>query len=724
MSSVLLSIVAPCFNESENIPELTERVFKTFVENNISGELVLVNDGSKDNTLSVIKEHQKKFSNLVLVNHEVNKGIEAGWNSGIAAASGTFVCLIDADLQNRPEDIHRMLKEIMASHVDIVQGVRINLELVKDSRYYLSKGLNFLLNSFFNMKSRDNKSGFVLAYKEVLEDILFHRLSYRYFQSFITVAAAAKGYSVKQIDTVFDQRKRGKSFLAQLPLKVIYYCIVDLFKGLYEYRISQFQETTIERFLLTHRPQKEDAPITGWRKLLWELMFKTMFLHKWMLSTPSKDYYNQLKKSQWLTSEDIKKLQLKKLKKLIIHAYNHVPYYRDKMIAQGLTPSDFSSLEDLSKLPFLSKSDVRKNLNFYLMSDNHKKSKILRIQTSGSTGEPFVCYADKHQLEIRWASTQRSLEWTGYVFGDKCARLWHQTLGMSWSQIFREKFDAFLNRRLFIPAFQMTEENIKNFVQKLKGYNPVLIDGYAESFNFLAYYLKSQNLDGVNPKGIVSSAQILPDASRTIIEKSFKCGVFDKYGSREFSGIAYECDAHAGHHVIGDSYIVEILKDGAPAKPGEMGEVVITDLNNYCLPMIRYRVGDLAVAVDNNTQCSCGRGLPRIGKIEGRVQAVIFGANGAFIPGTFFAHYFKDHDRIIRQYQVVQEAKGEVTLRVIKGPQFESAKFENIVNGLKEYLGSNTRIDVQFTESMELGRTGKHQGSISKVQYDFQNLSN
>src|SRR6185295_20378238 len=120
--------------------------------------------------------------------------------------------------------------------------------------------------------------------------------------------------------------------------------------------------------------------------------------------------------------------------------------------------------------------------------------------------------------------------------------------------------------------------------------------------------------------------------SRQIIESNFQCGVFDKYGSREFSGIAYECEAHEGHHIVAENYIVEILKDGVPAEPGELGEVVITDLNNFCMPLIRYRVGDLAVAMDNTKTCPCGRGLPRIGRIEGRTQAIIFGPNGLFMP--------------------------------------------------------------------------------------------
>jgi phenylacetate-CoA ligase len=253
-------------------------------------------------------------------------------------------------------------------------------------------------------------------------------------------------------------------------------------------------------------------------------------------------------------------------------------------------------------------------------------------------------------------------------------------------------------------------------------HQPVLIDGYAESFKLLAHYVKQHGLPGIKPKALMSSAQALPEQSREIIEKAFGCKVFDKYGSREFSGIAYECDAHDGHHVVAESYIVEILKDGRPARPGEVGEIVITDLSNNCLPFLRYRIGDLAVAMDTTVTCACGRGLPRIGKIEGIVQAIIVGTNGNYVPGTFFAHLFKDYDYIIRQYQVLQEEVGSMVLKVIKAPAFNDEAFGEVLSELRKFLGADMKINVDFVDHIPMVRTGKQQGSISKIQMDFQRI--
>ena len=573
------------------------------------------------------------------------------------------------------------------------------------------------------MKHRDNKSGFALTRKEVMLDILRHRFKYRYFQTFIAVAAHAKGYSMREVETLFESRQVGKSFMARFPLRVVLWCLVDIAKAMVEYRLRFKKEDVLEDFLKRNSCSQNPEPFVGWRRVLFEFYFLTTFLHKWAIGRKARRYYFELRRSQYLSPEQIRRLQAIKLRKLIHHAYVHVPYYRDVLDQSGINPTDIRTIDDLLKLPLLTKQCVRDNLYFDLLSNNHQKRKILRIVTSGSTGEPFTCFCDNHQLEIRWACTLRSQEWTGYRFGDRQARLWHQTIGMSWTQVLRERMDAILCRRTFVSAFEMTDANIKRFVKRLAHINPVLVDGYAESFNFLAHYLKSNDIKGFRPRAIISSAQILSADSRRVIEDAFGCRVFDKYGAREFSGIAYECEAHEGHHVVAESYIVEILKDGRPARPGEIGEVVITDLNNYCMPFIRYRIGDLAVAIDGTEPCTCGRGLPRIGQIEGRVQAVIRGTNGAFLPGTFFSHLFKEFDHAIRQYQVVQEAEGEIILKIIRARRYTNEAMDEILKELRRYLGEDMTINVKTVDHIPMVGTGKHQGSVSKLEFDYQRIT-
>jgi phenylacetate-CoA ligase len=715
-----VSVVVPCFNEARNLPELVDRLTTTLQGEDVVAEIILVDDGSSDDTGTVIDHLAQESSSVVPIHHRTNRGIEAAWASGVRLARGTNVCFIDADLQNLPEDVARLLREIRFSRADVVQGYRLSVVRPPLSRLVLSKGLNWILNGAFGMHQRDNKSGFVIARREVVADILRHRFSYRYYQTFIAVAAAAKGYRLREIETLFDDRRIGSSFLSNLPVDVVLWSFLDIAKAVVEFRVLGRPDPTLAEFLRQHPPARQDAGLTGWRRWLFGLFRLTAPLHKWVIGRDAWGYYDELRRSQYLSPADMRELQERKLRRLIAHAFDHVGYYRARMDELGLRPADIQTLDDLSKLPLLGKEVVRQRAYRGLLSDNHDKRQVLRVTTSGTTGEPLVCYADKRQLEMRWAATQRSVEWTGYRFGERTARLWHQTINMTRTQVVKERIDAWFSRRFFVPVFAISDRSIAGIVARLRRKRPVLLDGYAEALHLLADYITTHGLRAPRVRAVISSAQTLPDHSRQLIRRAFGCEVFDKYGSREFSGIAYECEAHDGHHVVAENYVVEILRNGHAAQPGELGEVVITDLNNFAMPFIRYRIGDLAVAMDGHRLCPCGRGLPRIGRIEGRLQSIIVGARGEYVPGAFFAHVLKDYDHLIRQYQVVQERPGAIRLRIVKGLRFDPVAFETVLRTLRTHLGEGTEIEVEFPPHIELGSTGKRELTVSTVGFDPQ----
>lgn len=447
-----------------------------------------------------------------------------------------------------------------------------------------------------------------------------------------------------------------------------------------------------------------------------------MPLHAWTIrGRHTRSKYRQLKKSEFAKPSDLRAIQDDRLRKLVEHAYQTSAFYRKRFEDLGLTPSDIHGVHDLDRLPLLSKNDVRENINSTLLSTAFQRSELLKITTSGSTGEPFTIFANRDQLEVRFAATLRALESTGWRFGQPQVRLWHQTLGMSRTQVVRERLDALLLNRRFIPAFEFSPKTIDEFVRRIESKKPVLIDGYAESLNFLASYLAAGNPIDLSPIAVMSSAQMLPRSTKETIEKSLKTKVFDKYGSREFSGIAYECLADNGHHVVDECYFVELLVDGRPARPGEVGEIVVTDLYNFATPMIRYRIGDLAVALDNSTPCPCGRGHSRIGEIQGRTQAIVHCANGTWMPGTFFAHFFKDYESVIRFFQIEQNRKGEFALRIVRGSHFSHESLHRILADLRQHVG-DTRIDIKLVDSIPLVRTGKRSPVISHMGVDFQDL--
>lgn len=719
VESVELSVIVPCLNEELNVPELGRRVLGAFDAGELAGELVLVDDGSRDGTAQAIRALMAAHPGRVTgAFHLQNRGVAAAWKSGAEAARGRLVATIDADLQYQPEDLLRLRRALHEHSVDVVQGYRSTIGRAKDKRYHISRAFNFMLNSAFGMDLEDNKSGMVMCAREVLLDLLSYEGNYFYWQSFIMVAAHAKGYSVKQVEALFEPRKAGQSFLDEQTVSASVKSVFDLGRALVEYR-NPGPPDVAKQFLRRHpvvdRTPGRD-PFSAARFRVYMAAFNRTH---WMITRDVEHYYETLCKTQWLAASELRELQDEKLRRLVRHAYRNVPYYRRKMQALGLHPEDIRGQADLAKLPLLSKAEVQQHLHFDIMSENHDKAQVLRVSTSGSTGEPFVCYADRAQLEFRWAATLRSQEWTGYRFGDPSVRLWHQTIGLSARQAARERADAELSNRTLVPVFELTDHNLEKTLRQMAQVKPVLMDGYAEAFHLLAEWALAHDYTGVRPRAIQSSAQMLTRPSRARIEEAFGCRVFDKYGSREFSGVAYECEAHAGHHVVAEGYVVELLTHGEPTRPGEVGEVVITDLNNYCMPFIRYRIGDLAEAM-TDAPCACGRGAPRIGDVQGRVQSIIQGADGQYVPGTFFEHFLKEYGYAIQRFQVIQERPRHMTFRVVKAGRYSDEVEREVLAGFRDVLGEKMQIDVELVDAIALVPTGKHVATLSKLPIDFQ----
>lgn len=721
-SNPILSIVAPCFNEEGSVEALSNRVNSSMTKAGITFELILVNDGSTDGTEAEIAKLAGTRPWLKIVNLEKNSGIPSAWLAGINKAQGKLVCFIDADLQNLPEDIPRLYEALISSQTDFVQAFRSEIDRKDTFRFVLSKALNGILNLTFGDSAKDNKSGFLIGPKFALLDALELNRGYFHFQSLIRVAARARGYTFTEVETLFGERFAGKSFLSGIKTyKTILQSLIDIARAIF--LIGRGKGDPRHGMLSTPMIAKKKLsnPYSGWRRVLFETYFLTMPLHKWLISKNARTIYLQLKALEYSSKEELEIYQLDRLNRLLHHAATRVPYYRRKQLADSL-PTTLSDVSELSQWPLLSKSDVRENLYFDLFSEQHMKRQMHKISTSGSTGQPFTTYADKYQLEVRFATTLRALEWTGWRFGDRQARLWHQTIGMSYSQIIKEKIDSLFMRRIFIPAFDISSQNINNFVARIRKHKPVLIDGYAESLNFLATYVAEGNKPGFSPQAMMSSAQALPDNVRARIEDAFKTRVFDKYGSREFSGIAYQCEKSDDHHVMAESYVVELVTEGRPSRIGEIGEILITDLNNYSVPLIRYRVGDLAEAVDNSVPCECGRNQPRIGKIQGRTQAIVICAGGKWMPGTFFAHFFKDYEPLVRLFQIHQTQVGSFTLKIVKNDSWNEQKFRAMMATFLTHVGHDTNVDVQFVDQIPLLRTGKRSAVVSEVDYDFQNM--
>jgi phenylacetate-CoA ligase len=428
-------------------------------------------------------------------------------------------------------------------------------------------------------------------------------------------------------------------------------------------------------------------------------------------------HLEEFEKTQWLSVDEIKKIQWKKLKNLLEYAHANIPFYHRIFKTLNMTPKDISTPDDFRKLPLLSKEDIRNNIND-MLSLNYKKSDLIPNSTGGSTGVNLNFFSDKKRSGYVSAIVLRSGCWAGLEIGDKNAFLWGSPFDISLQDNLKNKIYDKLFRTLFLSSYNLSEENMLVYAKKLLQYKPKVIVGYPSPLYHFARFLEENGIRDINPKSIISSAEVLYDYQKELIESVFQCKVFNRYGCREFSTIAQECSEHSGMHINSEHVYLECLKgDGEPVSPEERGELVITDLDNYGMPFIRYRIGDIGVLSDR--KCNCGRGLPIIEKVEGRTFDMIVGTNGRAVGGTFWTLLLRTAIEGIKQFQVVQETMSEINIKVVPEETFEEGQRDILIKRIREYLGEDMNINFQMVDKIPLTKSGKYRFVISKVAHSL-----
>ena len=428
-------------------------------------------------------------------------------------------------------------------------------------------------------------------------------------------------------------------------------------------------------------------------------------------------HFKELEKTQWLSAEEIKKIQWKKLKNLLEYAYAYVPYYHQVFKSLKMTPKDIHSPRAFEKLPLLSKENIRDNMS-RMMSIVYKKRNLIPNSTGGSTGVTLNFFNDGKHSGCVSAIALRCKYWAGLEIGDKNAFLWGSPVDISLQDNLKNKIYNKLFRTLFLSSYNLSEENMLIYARKLIRHKPKVIIGYASPLYHFAKFLKKNGIKGINPKSIISSAEVLYDYQRESIESVFQCRVFNAYGCREFTTIAQECSEHTGMHINAEHVYVECLKgDGEPAAPRERGELVITDLDNYGMPFIRYRIGDVGVLSDRKS--NCGRGLPILEKIEGRAFDIIVGTNNRYFDGHFFSILLRTAVDGIKQFQVVQESKNEIDIKIVVDEAFKKGRIDILANKIREFCGNDMQVNFKIVDEILPTKSGKFRFVISKVPNSF-----
>lgn len=423
----------------------------------------------------------------------------------------------------------------------------------------------------------------------------------------------------------------------------------------------------------------------------------------------------EFEKNEWYSSEELKEYQSERLRTLIRHCYENVPYYRGVMDERKLRPEDIRSVDDLTKLPLLTRDGIRDNFDA-LIARNHRRSSLIMGHTSGTTGSPLEFLYDSNICLVKTVADWRQKKWAGINPGDRMAFF----LGRVVVPISRKKppfwRTNWVLNHIFFSSFHLSDENIDKYIEKLHQYAPLALEGYPSTVSIIARFLLSRKRT-LPLKAVFTSSETLFPQQKEAIESAFECRLFDFYGLAERTMFATECDSHEGHHLNMDFGITEILKnDSQPAAPGEMGRIVTTGLYNFGMPLIRYQTSDITAL--KKEKCSCGREFPLMEDVTTKAEDIITTLDGRLISSSILTHPFKPMHNVAES-QIIQEDRQNITIKIIKRPSYSDEDTQYLLKEFKERVGDGMNVRIEFVESIPRTSSGKFRWVISRVPLEF-----
>lgn len=426
-------------------------------------------------------------------------------------------------------------------------------------------------------------------------------------------------------------------------------------------------------------------------------------------------YFHYLMKMQHLPRVEIEKIQRHRLFKLLQYAQREIPYY--SKIMGGMKIDEEHIVELLRDLPMLTKDIIRDRFNeLHKIRDGVS---TYRNTSGGSTGEPVLLMQDRDYSDWNEASKLLVEGWAGYFPGLSKIVLWGADRDMESGNlnVLQKLSRNLLNSRM-LNSYRISDDNMGEFVACTNYHKPHTILAYVESIDDIARYIEKRTIFCFSPHAIITAAGTLFDEVRRRLEEVFDCSVYNNYGSREVGGIAFSCHNDEGLHVLPFTQFVELLKpDGSLCtKEGEEGEVVITLLTNYTMPLIRYRIGDRAVLGPRS--CDCGIKFPLLKEVQGRISDIIVTPDGNHMDAHLFNHlfFFKPW---LKRYQVVQEQEDCIKIKielssVADAKQLCLADQKEISERINE-ISKALKIRYEIVEMVEKTLTGKYRYVVSRL---------
>ena len=426
--------------------------------------------------------------------------------------------------------------------------------------------------------------------------------------------------------------------------------------------------------------------------------------------------YKALRNHQWNTLEENKKIQQKKLYKLINYAGQNIAYYKRLIKEYHIQFSEDTIFDDIKKFPILTKDIIRNNFDKLYKFRDHT---YYRNSSGGSTGEPVAFYQDKNYLEWAIASKYLFNEWAGRQIGDPMVKIWG-----SLSHTLRggQNFKGYLRQQLsgitILNSNKMTEKVMYEYVKRINNIKPCLILTYTSSIDELAHFIQEHYLSVYSPPSIMTTAGVLYPEVYERIKKVFVTKIFNRYGSREVSDIACNCEKSNGLHLNTDIHYLEIVDDeGREVEVGKPGNIIITLLTNYTMPLIRYKIGDRGILSAKNSQCE--HGFPLLKKVTGRIKSVFINKFGDSIDDDLFIVLFRLEENV-KQFQIIQEAIDYIVINLVLMDKTKlkdvNEDFKEVNQTIRKVIGEDTKIKYNIVDGIKPSPSGKYMYAFSRVK--------
>lgn len=432
------------------------------------------------------------------------------------------------------------------------------------------------------------------------------------------------------------------------------------------------------------------------------------FFHPWSLWK----LHRFLEHSQWLDASQIAERQNALLRRMILHAYENVPYYREVFDSRGISPHDIRSSADLGCLPRMNKSIIRRE-HSRLRARNAEKYGAYEVKTSGTTGQPVRFLLDRHANVLEFAYYWRWFSWSGYRLRERFAELSSSHFIRDPARIAQPYAFQRYCGRLLLNSIELSPSRAAQFATAVRRYRPRYLKGTPSAVSQVASLLHSLGIDDLRFNAVFTTGEMLLPATRRLISDTLRSPVLDSYGHMERTVAICECPA-GSLHVNPEYGVLEVGGETCPADGNlRKGVAIGTGLHCFAMPLLRYETGDVIVYDSKPGRCSCGRSMPTIVRVEGRLNDSVVTPDGRLITTLFLVI---DGAAGVKQGQIVQDNPDHLLVRVAPAKDWNRANAEALIRQLRQFVGEAMRITIQSEseESLRPGTGMKWRTVISK----------